>query len=164
MKASITIACDTAIIDGRNNRISLLNVLDEVHSTTFPFVIGTQTVLCLTIKEPSDPETYDLDFRATIDGEEVLKFPVKGSFSGKSRNRVLVEMQGVAIPKPGTLVYSFRFQGKELGTWAMVVSSLGNLPPVGARTPTDLVPKTTAAKSTRTRASRKAPKRKAAKK
>lgn len=61
-----------------------------------------------------------------MDGKELNRVPAKISYEDKFLNRFILAMNGLVIPKPGTLRISFlKENNSEIGFWEIIVKSIG---------------------------------------
>ena len=72
---------------------------------------------------PGEPDDQSVRLKVELGETAVFDSPVNFSFRGKQRSRVLMAMNGLAIPAAGKLSFSFlSAEGVSLGpTWEVII-------------------------------------------
>lgn len=112
------------IIDGNNQSLSVINILDEIN-VPLPGILGTFSAVFLLIRDADDPEKMETTASAGMIGGEAQKFPVSIDFQGKRRTRLVMQMAGVPLMRAGTFrVELLRADSTVLGDWNIEVNAL----------------------------------------
>jgi hypothetical protein len=74
-------------------------------------------------KDTGDPDDQSVQLRVALDDKPLTAHSVAFSFGGKPRNRVLITLNGLSVPGPGVLAFSFCSPaGEPLGSpWTVIV-------------------------------------------
>lgn len=125
MKSILTVCSEGLSLDRRSNNITVYNILEEISGVGFPLLIQRLFFYSLILKEDSDEkEAYDLHFKVSVDREKLFEKTIHINFHKKSRNRIIIEMGGLTIPKIGTLSFTLSHKGKNLGKYSILVKAV----------------------------------------
>jgi len=132
MKALLVTCSESCIVDAITNRISIVNVFEDLRAVSFPLIVAQVYTLAVLRKEQGDPDQADGAVAFTLGGHEMWQMPVKVDFQTKPVTRAIAHVQGLSIPGPGLLKVAFKVEGVELGAWHVNVQQLpgANLQPV----------------------------------
>jgi hypothetical protein len=119
MKAKLFLCADSAVVDARHTSVSAFQILDEVASAGFPFVIPRIAVVSTIVREPADPEHSSLQLTAQLEEEELFQSPFTVDFQGRNFSRSIAEVHNILIGSPGVLKIRLRSEGRLIAEWAM---------------------------------------------
>jgi hypothetical protein len=124
MKLLFLLCCEQAVVDGPSNRLTLLNVAEELNVATLPVAVPQITVVGLFLKEKkSESDKIDVLIRCTLNNVEIFKTAMTGlSFQRKMRTRMLAGFQGIPITSAGTLTFSLLHKNKILAEWPIQIN------------------------------------------
>jgi len=126
MKLRTLITCDISLLDQRRNSLSLINIIDEINSPSFPIFLPNLSVVSIIEKEQGDPDVIgDCAISITLGDQVILSVPMPIQFQGKSRVRSVADVSGFVIPAAGTLKIAVLHGQNELGTWPIPVNQVG---------------------------------------
>jgi len=126
IKTKLAACAEKVIREVGSNKISLINILETINSPGFPLFIPKLTCLFITKRSQKDPKILSGTIRFSLDGKELNRVPAKISYEDKFLNRFILAMNGLVIPKPGTLRISFlKENNSEIGFWEIIVKSIG---------------------------------------
>jgi hypothetical protein len=128
MKPTYCVCTDVALVDQTSNRLSLINVVDALHSPQFPIVFPQFTFVAAYLKADGDPESANGEASFTLNGQEILKGPVNLDFKGTTHTRIVTNISGFMIPGPGKLICKVEFPNTETAQWEMDVTQLAPPP------------------------------------
>lgn len=97
------IAAGRVIVDTRTNQISIIDVYEKLESNTFPVYLPKLALLFYLSRDKGDPATRDLTMICTVDETEIFQVDVHVDFKDSDTNRIVLDVEGVNIPKTGTL-------------------------------------------------------------
>jgi hypothetical protein len=122
MKLIFMACAQSSAVDSQSGRLSLFHLLEQMQAAAFPASISP-TIVGVFVKEAGDSEGQTVRLKAVLDETVIFDAPVTFSFSGKPRNRILTVLNGLGIPGPGTLSFSFLSErGAPFGAaWDVVV-------------------------------------------
>lgn len=126
IKTKLALCAEKVIREVGSNKISLINILETINSPGFPLFIPELACLFITKRSQKDPNILSCTIRISLDGKELNRMPGKISYEDKLLNRFILRMNGLVIPKPGTLRISFlKENNREIGFWEIMVKSTG---------------------------------------
>jgi|SRR5581483_2535905 len=127
MNISLLACAESVVLDQRRNTLSIFNIVEELSSPIFPFVVPHLTVITLFTRAAEEPsELEDIHLQVTSGGQTLIDAPMDGKFFHHSRLRHVSELQGLVISGPGTLVVTaVRGKTNVLGSWAIPVINIG---------------------------------------
>jgi len=122
MKLLFFACADTAIVDARNNRVSLVNLIEELNAPTFPAVHPYLNIFALLEREPNEKAKAIGKLKLSFGDQTLVSTNIDIDFQGQLRTRVVAMMQGVVFEKPGRLLIELRV-GNRVGRWVVPVSA-----------------------------------------
>jgi hypothetical protein len=126
--------------------VSLINLIDQLTILRFPGTIQRLVVVSMLERESSEPSTWSGLLRVDLDSIEILALPLTISFGASTLNRIMVNLPGLTIGRPGILRMRLFMDGNELASTYISVSlaavalaapvslAQGYVPPVSAHT------------------------------
>jgi hypothetical protein len=124
------ILAEGSSIDGQTNVASAFKIVEAIETPSFPVLVGPVDLICLierNIKE--EPTKVGGFLRSTLDEQELFTHPIAFDFENKSRSRIQINLQGILIPRPGTVKISLLSNDldQEIGTWTFEATVAQNL-------------------------------------
>lgn len=107
MKSKLFAVAVNYIHDSRTNNISLIHILDQIHTLAFPIMLPVNSLLVIN-KEDGDNEKGNIEFVISLDGKELVKKQLQYDFSGNKTTRVLCTIEMVKIDGPGSLKFDLK--------------------------------------------------------
>lgn len=124
MKVVLLVCAESTLLDANSNRVSLINVYDEISSPQFPFLTPLFSVLAVTQKDDDEEDECSCNVRISLDDNEIFVAPVLINYQGTELHRTIIGLQGLVISGPGTLKIQLLFDGAEIGDWNIPVKQL----------------------------------------
>jgi hypothetical protein len=113
-------AGENILLDGRTNRISVINVFDNLGAPGFPLGLPRISLAFILSRDADDPEVIPLSCRVSVDEQIIVQGPIQCNFQGSPTTRVFLNLTGFVIPQPGLLKFSLRNSDEsELGAWSI---------------------------------------------
>src|ERR1700734_1931301 len=104
MKIQFALCAQTVTVDRSSNRLSLINVIDLLPVSNFPHFIPSVAFVCLIESEDGDRNVKGF---VQISSNDVLvgaaEVPIH--FTENRLARVVMNLQGIPVPKPGPLKF-----------------------------------------------------------
>lgn len=126
IKTKLALCAEKVIREIGSNKISVINIIEAIGAPGFPLFIPELACLFITERSQEDPNVLNCTIRISLDGEELNRKPGKISYEDKLLNRFILKINGLVIPKPGTLRISFlKKNNNEIGFWEVMVKSTG---------------------------------------
>lgn len=112
----------SSAVDSQTGRLSLFHLLEQVQATSFPTVLSL-TLVGMFARETGEADDQSVKLKVDLGETAIVESSVNFSFRGKPRSRVLMAMNGLAIPSTGKLSFSFLSgDGAPLGApWEVIV-------------------------------------------
>lgn len=122
MELIFVAGAQSSSVDNQTGRLSLFHILEQVQVTAFPSSLSL-TLVGVFAKDADEPDDQSVRLKVELGDTVVFDSPVAISFRGKLRNRVLTAMNGLGVPGPGALSFSFLSEsGRPLGAaWVVAV-------------------------------------------
>ncbi len=106
MKCIVSFCAEGIIKDWKSNNISVFNIFEEFNMPGFPFVIPRIFFFSLLEKKEGEIIPEELDLIVKNNDLIVLNEKVPVHFRDSLRNREILEIGGLTVPGPGSLVFS----------------------------------------------------------
>jgi len=119
------LACaETTLLDANSNRVSLINIHDELSSPQFPFLIPLFSVLAITKKEPGVENEGSCKIKISLEHQTLIDAPILVNYQGGDVHRSMLSLHGLVITGPGTLKVQLLHNEAEIGEWLIPVKQL----------------------------------------
>jgi len=112
-------AAETIIRDGETNSISIINVLENVNSPSYPILLPKLSVLWILKRTENDPEIFDAEIIFKIGEHELNRFPLGINFQGSIHTRNIAALNGYVITEPGILTIELKMVEVVLSTYSI---------------------------------------------
>jgi len=116
--------------DAVTNNMSLVGILDYVNTFGFPTLLAKLGCLFVLERDEADPAQYQGEVTITLGERELGRSPVAADFQDQVTTRVVVNLQGLMLPEPGALRFRLDVDGRELGSWSIMVRQVEGAPAV----------------------------------
>jgi hypothetical protein len=143
MRVRLFTACETSILDQRSNGLSLITIIDEMSSPSFPFIIPRLAIVTLFERNMDEQEKpHGLTVSAHLGDQELFSLGLEIDFQGKPRLRALADVGGLVIMAPGMLHLVLNHtSGTSLAEWDITIAKIGGPAATVTGAPADAVPK-----------------------
>jgi|SRR5882672_10205499 uncharacterized protein DUF6941 len=149
MEVRLLAAAEISVLDQRTNGLSIINIIDELGSPAFPFIVPRVSIVAILEREMTEPETYEgFSFSAHFNGQVPFSVGVGINFQGKPKLRSLMDVGGLVIQTPGTLRIALNREGTELAAWYVQVIQIGGPEPTVITEPVTAAPRSDAVQPT----------------
>lgn len=99
------IAAKGVIRDSETNNISIYNVYDDIHPKSFPVLFQNLAFLAILNRDQGDLAEISLKLNIVINGDVLFSNKVDAKFGEMLATRVLFNINGLVIQKPGLLTF-----------------------------------------------------------
>ena len=123
LRTRISICAKRVIQDSQENSLSLIDVIEEINSPAFPFIIPRLSIVWVLERDTGDQETTTGSVVFLNGGRQLNEFPVDIQFQSSNTTRAILVIGGVAIEEPGRIKISFRLNGTEQSTYEFQVNA-----------------------------------------
>ena len=107
------VVAETVSIDKLTNAVSLFNILEEVHSRTFPFLVPKVAVFSLWRKEAGDEERdWQALLKVTQPSGEARDRAINFRFSSSRRHRLIQRISGLPVLTEGDVRFELLLNGQ----------------------------------------------------
>lgn len=124
MKTVLLACAESTLLDANTNRVSLINVHDEIGSPQFPFLIPIFSVLAITKKDEGEDDEGTCSIKISLDDQIILDAPVLVNYQGGEIHRSMLGLQGLVITGPGILKVILLHENVEIGEWQIPIKQL----------------------------------------
>jgi hypothetical protein len=101
--------------------VTAVNLIEEISSVSFPYLLLKPFLLVAFQKEDGDPEETEASLVFTVDEVEIGRASFLVDFSGHPRARSILELNALIIPKPGRLQMCVHMGETRFGDWDIFV-------------------------------------------
>jgi hypothetical protein len=115
------IAANRVLVDARTNQVSIIDVYEKLESPQFPVFLPKVTLLFYLSRDAGDPQTRDLTMICSLEDVEIFNTQIHVDFQVSLTNRIVLEVEGVTIPKPGTIKARIMDKDQSLGVLDLLV-------------------------------------------
>jgi hypothetical protein len=126
MKVLFLACCESVALDAATNRLSLFHLTDEFNSPAFPAVVSS-IAMVLILERAAEEQEPNVQFRVMLDEQQLFTGGVNVPFQGKLRARGIVAINGLLIPRPGTLKFEVMINDQALGSWNIEVHNIARV-------------------------------------
>ena len=124
MKAVLCVCCETAILDGRTNELSLINLIDEVSAVAFPIAVAKLNVVTIFTRDEGEPDP-EATVQVKLNDNSLFEVNLPIEFQGKMRTRSIGQFHGMVVGSPGLLRIGVYIAGEEVTGWDIQVRAVG---------------------------------------
>ena len=111
INVKIMLLAENVIRDTESNRMTAINIFENMTVPDFPLYMPTLCVLTISERARQDPAKHDCKLLIKLNKERVFETPVAIDFQDKLSNRAVLKVLGFVIPHPGKLEASL-MQGR----------------------------------------------------
>jgi hypothetical protein len=105
IRQKICFVAEGVLIDSHTGQASAFNILEGIQAGGFPLFIQKSAFFCLWERDDTDASQYRAVFTVTLGNEEIARQNLDIDFLEKIRNRSIVYLNGIVIPRPGLVVF-----------------------------------------------------------
>jgi hypothetical protein len=119
----ICFAALAVVRDAETNSMSVFNILEGVTAVGIPLLIQNMSFFVLWQREEADERRIEGTFTAAIGDQELSQVRVDLDFGENIRNRTVVNLNGLVIPRPGTLRFRIVLTNNVEATYTVDVAA-----------------------------------------
>ena len=111
----------SSAVDSQTGQLSLFHLLEQAQATSFPTALSL-TLVGMFAREADEADDQSVRLKVELGQTAIFESSVSFSFRGKLRSRVLMAMNGLAVPSAGKASFSFLSgEGAPLGApWEVI--------------------------------------------
>ena len=98
---------EIAILEKRNNSLSMIRFIDGFQGVSFPFVAPNFSIVLRTEKEGEGPDSAEFELIMRQQENELFKNKMKVNYEEKTANHLVVEMRGMMVKEPSPIEIIF---------------------------------------------------------
>lgn len=111
IKTSFAVCGFRVLVDGNENRASVIDVLDDFHVQQFPVVLPRLSALWVLTRGAADPAQVEGEVTVMLNGTRLNAVSLNIGFGSETRARAVIALTDVRVDAPGELAFSFQFKG-----------------------------------------------------
>jgi hypothetical protein len=111
IKTSFAVCGFRVIVDGNENRASLIDVLDDFHVQQLPVVLPRLSALWVLTRAASDPAQVEGTVTMTLNGKVLHSLPLTINFADQLRARAIIGLADQRVEEAGDLEFRFELRG-----------------------------------------------------
>jgi hypothetical protein len=128
MEVRFFLCAESAVIDSASNKITILNVIEELSAASFPGVLPLLTIVALFVRKKSEADKPAMKIVGSQNNKELFDIPISPPFQGKLRTRLVIGLQGIVLPGPGNITVSLNHKNKTIASWPIDVLDFRSSP------------------------------------
>ncbi|HEV3219441.1 MAG TPA: hypothetical protein VGZ48_06690 [Candidatus Acidoferrales bacterium] len=128
MIVKICFLAEGLIRDAESNSMSAFNIVEGITPAGLPLFVQKLAFFVLWEREPAEPERVEGQFHVLMGEERLSAANVVVEFAGLRRSRSIVYVNGLVIPRPGTIIFRIDLAGGGRGEYGIEIEP----PPVVA--------------------------------
>jgi hypothetical protein len=126
MEITLFTCAQSAVIDRQTNSLSIFNVYEEMNAPVFPIALQTFAVIMLLIRHDDDLEVpSDVRCRIHLDNQQLMDAPIVPNFQGRRGVKIITNIGGMLIPRPGNMVVAIHHGERKLAEWLILARQIG---------------------------------------
>lgn len=136
IRTKLAVCSSRMITDTQDNRISLIDVFEEIASPSFPVIVPRMTFLWMLEKDAADVNNQFLGhISLEIGGQVITSFDVDVNFQNVNRTRAVAVLGGLPIAATGIMRVRFSGEGLPEALYEIEVKSIVGGNAIAAQTP-----------------------------
>lgn len=120
----VVLLAEKVIIDSRSNSVTAVGLVETISSVAFPFWFPQPFIMAAFQKEEGDPTESEGSLIFMLDDEETARASFVIDFGELPRARVVLELNGMLVPRPGHLKVCVSVAGEKRGEWDVLVTQV----------------------------------------
>lgn len=126
MISKMMLCAKGVLIDRTTNNVSVFEILERIGAPGFPLIMSEITIYNLLERKESESNQANCELKMSIDGLDIPPITdIVVDFLGNQRNRLTLNLQGLNVPKPGTLKFTLFCNGKALDSCELSFVQVG---------------------------------------
>jgi hypothetical protein len=123
IRVKVCLVSEGASRDADTNTVSIFSILEGIAGANFPLFVQRMVCFALWERDDGDPQTVQGRFRVRLNDEVLNEVAASINFGGYLRTRNFVRLNGIVIPRPGTLRFAFELEGGLRAEYALSVEA-----------------------------------------
>lgn len=111
IRSTLALAADTVLRDADTNAITVVSLFEGILPVGLPVFLQRLVFAVFWEREATDPARVEGRFTATIGGDALITQQLFVDFAEHLRSRSFVRLNGLLIPRPGTLALRIALDG-----------------------------------------------------
>jgi hypothetical protein len=112
-------------IDKYTNMSTIYNIIENLHSDSFPIFFPEIYVFVLLERKESEERNINCVLKIYNNGKEINSIKVNPQFKTSNRNRTVIRVNGITILSPGKLLFKFIYDNRTLGHYNILLTKTG---------------------------------------
>ena len=126
LRCKLAVCGDRVIQDAVLGNASIIHIIDRIAAEGFPVLVPRLACLFLLARDDRDEASYaDGEVNIFLGEERIVGGPTPVDFQSGYLHRQVVTIEGLIVPKPGTLRAVVSVGGAELGSFDIPVLKVG---------------------------------------
>lgn len=122
------VAANRVIVDSVTNQVSIIDLFENLKSTTFPVLVPKLTFLFYVSREKQDVQTHDLNLVCELEDQSIFEVSVRLDFKNEDTTRLVLGVDGLTLTKAGNLKAKLMNKNIELGTLDLAIEQMSSTP------------------------------------
>lgn len=115
------VAANRVIVDSVTNQVSIVDLYEQLRTSSFPVLVPRMTLLFYVSRESGDPERQDLKLKCELAEKVIFEVNVHLDFKGEDSTRIVLGVDGLTLNEPGLLKAKLMAKDHELGVLDLLI-------------------------------------------
>lgn len=117
----VILACASGVtVDSQTNQASIFGLLEEVRPVGFPAAMQV-FLMAQFRKTPKESSSQNVQLTIALEREVIFQTPLTIDFQDKLRARLVANLAGLVVTKPGLLSFKITQKKKQFGAWLVEI-------------------------------------------
>jgi hypothetical protein len=118
------VAANRVIVDSVSNQVSIIDLFEQLKSSSFPVLVPKLTFLFYVSREKTDPEAHPLTLVCELGSKTIFELAVNLQFKHEDTTRLVLGVDGLTLPQAGVLKAKLMDKQVELGSLDLAVEQI----------------------------------------
>lgn len=118
------VAANRVIVDSVSNHVSIIDLFENLKSTTFPVLIPKLSFLFYVSREKQDAPVHDLNLVCELGEQSIFEVAVRLDFKNEDTTRLVLGVDGLTLPHEGVLKARLMDKTVELGVLDLAIEQI----------------------------------------
>jgi hypothetical protein len=114
LSSKLILCAENVIVDAQTNKVSIINILEDIVVESFPFYLPATTILNVLERQAYDSDIHHLTFTILLEGETLFIDEVKIKFKKNNLiTRAILKLQDLSFEQGGVISFTVYSKGGE---------------------------------------------------
>jgi len=120
INSSLLICASGVLLDKNTNKISIFEIIDNLKTEGFPLLFPTFDIVFILQRGKDDESKFETNLTIRHNENVLIETKAGVDFKNSYSTRVIIKINGLAVPSPGTITIETRLREKILDTYSFL--------------------------------------------